>query len=73
MADRHSTIAVVGCADYRPALVRQSVNRVFDLLGGIERFVRPGQRVLIKPNLIVPVGPEVPAQTHPEMIAAVAE
>jgi uncharacterized protein (DUF362 family) len=35
--------------------------------------VRPGQRILIKPNLIVPMGPEVPAQTHPEVIAAVAQ
>lgn len=73
MAPSRATVAVVRCSDYTPCLVRQSVDRAFDLLGGVERFVRPGQRVLIKPNLIVPVGPDVPAQTHPEVIVAVAE
>jgi uncharacterized protein (DUF362 family) len=41
-------------------------------MGGVERFIRPTQRTLIKPNLIVPRGPEVPAQTHAEVIYAVA-
>lgn len=71
--ESRATVAVMRCADYTPALVRQAVNDAFALLGGAERFIRPGQRVLIKPNLIVPVGPDIPAQTHPEVILAVAE
>jgi uncharacterized protein (DUF362 family) len=73
MAGSKATVAVVRCETYSPEAVRPAVARAFELLGGRGRFIQPGQRVLIKPNLIVPVGPEVPAQTHPEVICAVAE
>ena len=73
MPKTKATVAVVRCADYSPPAVSQAVNRSFTLLGGVDHFIHPGQRILIKPNLIVPVGPEVPAQTHPEVIYAVAQ
>ena len=37
-------------------------------LGGMERFVRPGQSVLIKPNMSFALGPESAANTHPEVV-----
>ncbi len=40
-------------------------------LGGITRFVRPGQRVVIKPNPIGTSHPEQAIHTHPEMLGAV--
>lgn len=71
--DMHTgAVAVKACVDYDPAAVREAIETQFRLLGGVKRFVQPGQRVLIKPNLIVPKPPEVPAQTHPEVIFAVA-
>lgn len=73
MAEPKTTVALLRCPDYTPELVRRQVAEAFALLGGPQAFVRPGQRILIKPNLIVPVGPDVPAQTHPEVICAVAE
>lgn len=73
MTSTKAMAAVVRCATYSPSEVRDGVQRALDLLGGAERFIRPGWRVLIKPNLIVPVGPDIPAQTHPEVIYAVAE
>jgi uncharacterized protein (DUF362 family) len=72
MTNTNAQVAIVRCTEYSPAAVRQAVRRSFTLLGGINRFIRPGWHVLIKPNLIVPVGPHVPAQTHPEVIYAVA-
>ena len=65
-------VAVLRCGCYDPGTVYSAVCRQFELLGGVERFIQPGQRVLIKPNLIVPRPAEVPAQTHPEVIYAVA-
>lgn len=65
-------VAVKACADYEAAAVRAAIEAQFRLLGGVERFVQRGQRVLIKPNLIVPKAVDVPAQTHPEVIYAVA-
>jgi len=65
-------VAVQRCTSYDPDAVYSAVCRQFELLGGVSRFIKPAQRVLIKPNLIVPRPPEVPAQTHPEVIYAVA-
>ena len=73
MIPYQTTVAVMHCNTYAPETVRQAVSESLRLLGGSGRFVRPGQRILIKPNLIVPVGPDIPAQTHPEVICAVAE
>ncbi|NLW83201.1 MAG: DUF362 domain-containing protein [Phycisphaerae bacterium] len=73
MAESKTTVALLRCPDYTPDLVRRQVAEALALLDGTQSFVRPGRRILIKPNLIVPVGPDVPAQTHPEVICAVAE
>lgn len=40
-------------------------------LGGFARFVRPGQRVVIKPNPIGTSQPEQAIHTHPDMVGAV--
>jgi uncharacterized protein (DUF362 family) len=52
----------------RPAaLVRAAVERV----GGMGRFVRPGETVLVKPNMAWDRTPEQGANTHPEIVAEV--
>jgi uncharacterized protein (DUF362 family) len=68
-----STVALTRCPSYDPGRVAQAVNRQFELLGGIERFVKPGDRVLLKPNFIAARSPEQDAtQTHPAVIIEVA-
>src|SRR5262249_25126484 len=49
------------------ALVRQAV----DLIGGMSRFVKPGQTVLIKPNQTVYYSAEEGCTTDPTVVAAV--
>jgi uncharacterized protein (DUF362 family) len=61
------------CLSYEAVEVENSLKRLFEHLGGIRRFIRPSDRVLIKPNLIVPAGPERPAQTHPAVIVELAK
>jgi uncharacterized protein (DUF362 family) len=39
-----------------------------DGLGGIARFVKPGAKVVIKPNMSFPHGPERATNTHPEVV-----
>ena len=40
-------------------------------IGGIERFVKPGNDVIVKPNICVAYhGPEYAATTNPEVVAA---
>ncbi len=42
-------------------------------LGGIGRFVRPGMKVLLKPNLLTAADLERAITTHPALVQAVAE
>ncbi len=49
------------------AMVRKAV----DLLGGMPRFVRPGEIVIVKPNISWDRSPEQGATTHPEAVAEV--
>ena len=61
------------CQSYEAGDVENALGQLFSRLGGIERFVKPSDRVLVKPNLIVPVGIHQPAQTHPAVIVAVSK
>jgi uncharacterized protein (DUF362 family)/Pyruvate/2-oxoacid:ferredoxin oxidoreductase delta subunit len=47
--------------------------RAFDLLGFPHRLIRPGDRVLLKPNMLSAKEPERAVTTHPEIIAALGE
>ncbi|HOL31109.1 MAG TPA: DUF362 domain-containing protein [Anaerohalosphaeraceae bacterium] len=67
-----SLVALQRCQSYDAQQVYNAVCRQFELLGGVDAFFGRNQRVLIKPNLIVPYSPEIPAQTHPEVIYAAA-
>ncbi|MGQ9631853.1 MAG: DUF362 domain-containing protein [bacterium] len=52
---------------------RRAVKAAIDALGGIGRFVRKGQKVVIKPNMSFPNPPEWGTTTSPEVVAAIAE
>jgi len=51
----------------------KTVNKAIELLGGIERFVKPGETVAIKPNVAFASPPMLGATAHPELVAAVVE
>jgi uncharacterized protein (DUF362 family)/ferredoxin len=65
-------VAVVRCADYAPRRVEESVAEAFRLLGGLARYIRPGMRVILKPNLLAGRAPEGAVTTHPVVVGAVA-
>jgi uncharacterized protein (DUF362 family)/Pyruvate/2-oxoacid:ferredoxin oxidoreductase delta subunit len=64
---------VVRCLSYDLALVRAAVSGVLAPLGGMDRFVRPGMRVLLKPNMLNDAGLDRATTTHPAVVQAVAE
>ena len=66
-------VSVVSCNTYELDTVRRAVTAALDPLGGIERFVRPGMRVLLKPNLLLAADWEQAITTHPAVVQAVAE
>jgi len=64
-------ISVVKCNGYEPVLVEQALKNTVDLLGGITCFVKPGSRVLVKPNLLMSKQPDCGITTHPQVVKAV--
>ncbi|HID93374.1 MAG TPA: iron-sulfur cluster-binding protein, partial [bacterium (Candidatus Stahlbacteria)] len=51
-------VAIVKCEGYGERQVSSAVSGLFKLLGGIERFVKQNDRVLLKPNLLTGKPPE---------------
>ncbi len=49
----------------------QSSLKAIDLLGGIERFVKPGDIVVIKPNVAFASPPALGATTNPALVAQI--
>lgn len=51
----------------------KAVCKALDLFGGMKRFVKKGQRVVIKPNMSFAKTPDEAANTNPQVVAAVAK
>lgn len=64
-------VSIVRCADYQQELVDAAVRQALDNIGGLARFVQPGQRVLLKVNALTMKPPEAAVTTHPAFIKAV--
>jgi uncharacterized protein (DUF362 family) len=65
-------VSLTGCPSYEAAPLAAALRQCLAPLGGLGAFVRPGQRVLLKPNLIAAHTAEQAATTHPALILAVA-
>jgi uncharacterized protein (DUF362 family) len=50
-----------------------ATKKAIEALGGISRFVKKGQRVVLKPNMSFTRTPEFGATTHPHVVATVAQ
>jgi uncharacterized protein (DUF362 family)/NAD-dependent dihydropyrimidine dehydrogenase PreA subunit len=68
-----TTVVVQKCACYEPELLRSVLRELLAPLGGMESHVTPGDRVLLKPNLLSAKNPERAITTHPNLVEAVAE
>lgn len=49
-----------------------AVRKAVDLLGGISNYVKKGEKILLKPNVLSARPPESGVNTHPEVLRAVA-
>jgi uncharacterized protein (DUF362 family) len=75
-------VGIVRTGSYDRKLVRQQLESLFNSLGGLQDVVRPGDRVVIKANLVggvktfpPPAGTTPPESyvTHPSVVSAAAE
>lgn len=68
----HSRVTLTKCSDYTPEKVSDALQKHFELSGGLDKFVRPGDSVLLKPNFIAPRSHRHATQTHPVVIIETA-
>jgi len=66
-------VSLLACSSYEPSCVQDSLRKLLAPLGGMEAFVKPGQRVLLKPNFLSAESADKPLCTNPAVIIAVAE
>jgi uncharacterized protein (DUF362 family)/Pyruvate/2-oxoacid:ferredoxin oxidoreductase delta subunit len=65
-------VVATRCTDYEFEAVRAALRRVLAPLGGMGAFVLPGERIALKPNLLLGTAPELAITTHPAVVAATA-
>jgi len=66
-----SDVSLMRCSSYDREVVEAAVRQAVNLLGGMSAMVSAGERVLIKPNLLLPTPPKRAVTTHPSVLAAV--
>ncbi len=71
MANR-SIVSLIRCNTYEFKDLEVAIGDALDLLGGISSFVRPGDRVLLKPNLLSAHPPERRITTDPAVVLTMA-
>ncbi len=62
-------VYVVQCKDYDD--VEDKLGALIDLMGGMGRFARQGEKIVLKVNLLREARPEEAVSTHPSVVAAV--
>jgi len=67
-----SIVTLTRCSDYSRPAVAEAIEKHFNLLGGLDKFVRPGDSVLLKPNFIAPRSHRHATQTDPAVILETA-
>ncbi|MGK7899956.1 MAG: DUF362 domain-containing protein [Hormoscilla sp.] len=68
-----STVSLIRASSYELQELRQSVLKLLEPLGGIEAIVKPGDRVLLKPNFLTASRPQNECVTRKELVYCVAE
>ena len=68
-----SSVSIVKCQNYDEGKVLDALRRSIDLIGGIHSFIKRGDRVLLKPNLLYGKAPEKAVTTHPSIIKGIIQ
>lgn len=71
MGEEKTIVALKHCPSYDERAVQDAVDALFALCGGMESIVKPGQRVLVKLNLLMKRTPERATTTHPAVARAI--
>jgi uncharacterized protein (DUF362 family)/Pyruvate/2-oxoacid:ferredoxin oxidoreductase delta subunit len=72
VGDPNGPVSIVRCPDYDLGGVLAALREALAPLGGMAAFVKPGERIGLKPNLLLGTHPDQAIITHPAVLAAVA-
>ncbi len=64
-------VALVHCQGYEYERVESAIGRALDYIGGMSSWVRRGQIVFLKPNMLTAKKPHRAITTHPTVVEAV--
>lgn len=67
-----SLVSIVKSPQYDKEMVSEALNKTFENLGGVEKFIKPGMKVALKVNLLMKKRPEEAATTHPVLVGELA-
>lgn len=67
----HVRVSLQRLETYNPTATLAALEKLLEPLGGMAAFVKPGQKVLVKPNLLAGKTPDKAVTTHPEIVRAV--
>ena len=70
-AMNRSKVALIRCDTYDDERVYEAIRSGLGLLGGISQFVKPGESIVLKPNVLIGSNPERSVTTHPAVFKAV--
>jgi uncharacterized protein (DUF362 family)/Pyruvate/2-oxoacid:ferredoxin oxidoreductase delta subunit len=67
-----SIVSIRSCKDYEARMVAATLEKTITDLGGTGSWLKRGDRVLLKPNLLKSANPSEAVVTHPAFVEAVA-
>jgi uncharacterized protein (DUF362 family) len=73
MSTQKPSVSLIKATSYAPDALRESLEKLLAPYGGMAAFVKKGDRVLLKPNLLTGARPTKECTTRPELVAAVAQ
>ena len=64
-------VSISKCSSYQLEEVQTAVLKCLDTIGGISSIIKPGDKVMIKPNMLQGKPPDETITTHPAVVEAV--
>ncbi|MDG2992217.1 DUF362 domain-containing protein [Candidatus Synechococcus calcipolaris G9] len=68
-----SSVSLLRATTYGQEILQPTLGKLLEPLGGMAAIVKPGDRVLLKPNLLTGARPGKECVTRPELVYAVAK
>ena len=68
-----ATVVLVRCENDDHTPVSAAVEKGLDLIGGVGQFTAPGEKILLKPNILAGDSPDKCKGPHPMVIKSIAE